>query len=274
MARVLLQELLRGTFVRKMSFSAEMASIEQKAQCVLWFQETKSPTNVQRAFRRCYGHNPPDIKSIKRWYEKFKETGSLTDLLRSGRPTVSEATLEFVRQSFQQSLTKSTRQASRELQIPQTSLVRILHKRLRLRAYKVQIFQDLQPNDCPRCEEFAIEILNRIDVENDYLNRICFSDESTFHVNGMVNRHNVLIWGSENPHVSAQLQRDSPKVNVWCSLMHNKVIGPFFFTEKSVTTSVYLDLLQLFIARQLEEFQQWIMFQQELSTPTLGFLNT
>ncbi|GBO40147.1 hypothetical protein AVEN_216344-1 [Araneus ventricosus] len=81
-------------------------------------------------------------KSIKRWYEKFKQTGSVTDLPRSGRPSVSEATVELVRQSFQRSPTNSTRQASCEHQIPQTSLVRILHKRLRLHAYKIHILQD------------------------------------------------------------------------------------------------------------------------------------
>ncbi|GBN46861.1 hypothetical protein AVEN_83923-1 [Araneus ventricosus] len=70
--------------------------------------------------------------------------------------------------------------------MPQTSLVRILHKRLGLNAYKVQIVQDLQPNDGPRRSEFAIEILNRFGVENDCLNRICFSDESTFHASGML----------------------------------------------------------------------------------------
>ncbi|GBM55079.1 hypothetical protein AVEN_145140-1 [Araneus ventricosus] len=194
--------------------------------------------------------------------------------MQCGRPSVNEATVELVRQSFQRSPTKSTRQASCELQIPHTSLVRILHKRLRLHAYEVQIVQDLEANDCPRRAEFAIEILNRIDVENDFLNRICFSDESTFHVSGMVNRHNVRIWRSKNPHVSAQLQRDSPKVNVWCGLMHNKVIGPFFFTEKSITVNVYLDLLQLLIEPQLEEFQSWIMFQQDGAPPTLGFVST
>ncbi|GBN85451.1 hypothetical protein AVEN_67197-1 [Araneus ventricosus] len=173
----------------------------------------------------------------------FVQATQAGSVLRSGRPSVSE-TVELVGQSFQRSPTKSTRQASCELQIPQTSLLRILHKRLRLHAYKVQIVQDLQPNDCPRRAEFAIEILNRIDVENAYLNRICFSDESTFHVSGMVNRHNVRIWGSENPHVSAQLQRDSPKVNVWCGLMHNK----------------------------LEEFQPWTMFQQDGAPPYWGSL--
>ncbi|GBM82109.1 hypothetical protein AVEN_16186-1 [Araneus ventricosus] len=66
-----------------------MASIEQKAQCVLWFHETKSPINVQRAFRRCYGRKPPDTKSIKRWNEKFEETGSVTGLPRSCKPGVA-----------------------------------------------------------------------------------------------------------------------------------------------------------------------------------------
>ncbi|GBM41115.1 hypothetical protein AVEN_63306-1 [Araneus ventricosus] len=101
-----------------------MASIEQKAQCVLWFHETKSTINIQRAFRHCYGRNPHDTKSIKRWHEKFNKIGSVTDLPRSGRPSVSQATVELVRQSFQRSPTKSTRQASRELEIPQTTLDR------------------------------------------------------------------------------------------------------------------------------------------------------
>lgn len=244
-----------------------MASKQEKAQCVLWFHETKSPISVQRTFRTSYGRSPPDVKSIKRWYEKFKETGSVEDLPRSGRPSVSEATVDRVRQSFQRSPSKSTRQASRELQIPQASVVKILHKRLRLHAYKVQIVQALQPNDLPRRAEFATEILNRIDGDNDYLNRICFTDESTFHVSGMVNRHNVRIWGTENPHAYVQLQRDSEKVNVWCGLMHNKVFGPFFFTEKTINANIYLDVLQQFIAPQLEEYQPWIIFQQDGAHP-------
>ncbi|GBM10729.1 hypothetical protein AVEN_118-1 [Araneus ventricosus] len=76
--------------------------------------------------------------------------------------------------------------------------------------------------------------------------------------------------GIRESHVAAQLQRDSPKANVWCGLMHNKIIGPFFFTEKCIT--VYLDLLQLFVASQLEEFQPWIMFQQDGAPPHWGSL--
>jgi len=72
------------------------------------------------------------------------------------------------------------------------------------------------------------ELLCRIDEDNDYLRRICYTDEAIFHTSGVVNGHNVPIWGSENPHVVFQNEQGSPKVNVWCVLMHNKVIRPFF----------------------------------------------
>ena len=61
-----------------------MASSVEKAQCVLWYHETNSPITVQRNFRRLYGGSPPDVKSIKSWYQKFKETGSVDDLKGTG----------------------------------------------------------------------------------------------------------------------------------------------------------------------------------------------
>jgi hypothetical protein len=45
---------------------------------------------------------------------------------------------------------------------------------------------------------------------------------------GMVNRHSCHIWGSENPHGVAELERDSLKVSVWCALMKIKVTGSSF----------------------------------------------
>ena len=67
------------------------------------------------------------------------------------------------------------------------------------------------------------------------LSKIIFSNEATFHVNGKVNRHNVRIWGSQNPHAVLQVERDSPKVNVFCAVTERTVYGPFFFEESSIT---------------------------------------
>ena len=64
-------------------------------------------------------------------------------------------------------------------------------------------------------------------------------------------KHNCRIWGSENPHVIHEHERDTPKANVWCRLTRNSVIGPFFFIEVTVTGHVYLDMLQNFFIDQL-----------------------
>jgi len=107
-------------------------------------------------------------------------------------------------------------------------------------------------------------------IDEDSLRCVCFSDEATFHTQGVVNRHNFCTWGSENPHVVFQNEQGSPKVNVWCGLMHNKVIGTFFFNKPTISANVYLDMLELYVSPQLEKFQPWIIFQKDGAPPRWG----
>ena len=118
---------------------------------------------------------------------------------------------------------------------------------LRIYAYKVQLLQALKPEDKLRRKEFAVMMLDRLDSDPWFLKRVCFSDKSTFHVSGLLNRRNLRIWGSENPHNIYELGRDSPKVNVWCGIMHDKIIGQFFFAEKPITAQIYLNVLTEYV---------------------------
>jgi len=95
-----------------------------------------------------------------------------------------------------------------------------------------------------------------------FLEEVQFSDQVTFHVNGAVNRRNVRIWGSENPHAYVEHQRDSPKVNVFCAISSQKVYGQFFYVEETVTGTTYLDMLQLWLMPQLQNMPTFI-FQQD-----------
>jgi hypothetical protein len=54
-----------------------LCSVEQKAQVVLWYATFKPITVVHHKFRHEYGVRSPDDKRIKRWYEQFRETGSV-----------------------------------------------------------------------------------------------------------------------------------------------------------------------------------------------------
>jgi hypothetical protein len=93
-------------------------------------------------------------------------------------------------------------------------------------------------------------MLERIVVSPNFLHQVCFSDEVKFHVSAIVNRYNSRIWGSQNPHVTCELERGSPKVNVWASLMHEKLIDWMIF-GKTVTGHSYLDMLELYALPQL-----------------------
>jgi len=114
-------------------------------------------------------------------------------------------------------------------------------------------------------------MFQRIQDDGEFLDSVIFSDESTFHVSGRVNTHNCRIWGSENLRVSLEHVRDSPKVNVFCALRKERVYGPFFFMETTITGIVYLDMLQEFLIPQLDEDDQEgrIHFQQDGAPPSL-----
>ena len=118
-----------------------MLTIQQKAHCVLWYYKLKSPTTVQRKFRNEFGQDPPHTNSIKRWFKNFMETGSILDCKRSGRPSINEETVVYVRVAFHHSPRKSIRVASNELAVPRSTVYQVLHKQFRLYAYKLQIVQ-------------------------------------------------------------------------------------------------------------------------------------
>ena len=74
------------------------------------------------------------------------DTGTVFDTRRSGRPRTSEENIERVRQAFQRSPMKSIRTAARQLELPRSTVHKVLHKNLRLYAYKVQMLKAFQPS--------------------------------------------------------------------------------------------------------------------------------
>jgi len=111
------------------------ASGEEKAFCVLHFHVSKSVLTAKREFRTRFKKEPPTKKSIRSWYDKFQRTGCLCKGKSPGRPSTSEATLVRIRKSFRRSSQKSTARASRKLGIPQTTVWRVLRKRLQMYPY-------------------------------------------------------------------------------------------------------------------------------------------
>ena len=120
-------------------------TVNKKAFCVLEFAKTESIVTVQRRFRTMYRTEPPTDRTIREWYMKFQQNGCLCAAKRRGRPGPSAETVVRVRETFVRSPQKSTTRASRELQMSQSSVWRILRKRLRVKGYRLQLLQALNP---------------------------------------------------------------------------------------------------------------------------------
>ena len=108
-------------------------------------------------------------------------SGFVKDESRSGRPKVIAETINRVQQKFGNSPSTSIRGASRELIIPPRTVHKVLHKSLKRYPHKLQVIQKLEPNDKPRRKEFTSNILSRGSEDPSFLDKLCFSDEATFH---------------------------------------------------------------------------------------------
>jgi hypothetical protein len=205
---------------------------------------------------QCAFHvEPPSRVSIYAWCKKFEQKGCICKGKSPGRSSVSDAAVDRVRACFQHSPQKSTHRASRELQLPRTTVPKILLERLLMKPYKLQLVQALKPDLALRYE-LCREILARIENDNDLPAKFVSSDEATFHINGKVNRHNVRVWGTKTPHV-----------NVFCAIWKERVSGPFLFVENAVTGNSYLDMLTLWLLPQVEEDSNDFIFQQDGAPP-------
>ncbi|KAJ8910688.1 hypothetical protein NQ315_015396 [Exocentrus adspersus] len=50
--------------------------------------------------------------------------------------------------------------------------------------------------------------------------------------NGAVNRHNMHYYALENPSWVCEIQNQNHwSINVWCGILHNRIIGPYFFNN-------------------------------------------
>jgi hypothetical protein len=117
----------------------------------------------------------------------------------------------------------------------------------------LQVVQAVTADDGIAYNQFAVTTLEKQVKDKEFLRKIMFPDEATFHVSGKVNKQYVHIWGSEQPHATVEHIRDSPKVNAWCGLLHDRLIGPFFFAEATLTSCSYLDMLENSAYPQLQE---------------------
>lgn len=212
--------------------------------CNLRIDERISFQEIANRFHAMFPGRPkPSAMGVKKMYDKLHGTGSVFNRPKSGRPrTATDENNEImVLASVSFKMQQSVREIAMETANSLTSAWRIL-KRHKFHPYGVTLVQELSERDFELREDFCVIMEHRL-RDPTFIRRICFSDESTFHRNGFVNRHNCRYWSQENPHEYRESHSQTPeKLNVWSGILGNTVIGPFFI-EGNLNGEKYLDLL-------------------------------
>ena len=190
-------------------------SVQQKVDCVTWYTKTNSITSTQRIYRRTHQESPPSRNSILRWVHNFREHGTVEIQSRSGRPSMTSEDERRMSNYFNRPTRTSLRTAEIRLGLPRSSIQRVLRNRLHLFPDRLQIVQELEDRDYEARIAFSNWFIEKIELDASYLNRVIFSDECVFHVDGKLNKHNLRIWVSENPHETRKVSRDSAKPTVY-----------------------------------------------------------
>ena len=173
-------------------------SVAQRTQIVLIFLA------CQRHFREfrnrwslAFPTLPVPVKStVYKLLRKFTNLGNVADAPRSGRrkSARSQANIAAVEQTFHVLAQQNEedwgivgiRDVARQLGISTTSVWRISRFDLQWKGYKPRPVQTLLEEDFPRRVLFANQILNRLKEEENFIDYIIWSDESTFTCRGFV----------------------------------------------------------------------------------------
>lgn len=217
---------------------------ERRVIAFLNIDEGLSLRDTAARFHQMFPARPtPCAKTIKDLLEKFRTTGSVYNRPKPGRPrtATNEQNAVLVLGSVVMKNQQSLREIAIETGNSITSAWRILH-RYKFHPYGVKLTQELSEADYVKrldfCEE--MELCMR---DPNFLKTVCFTDESTFHLNGYVNRHNCRYWCEKNPNEYRQAHTQRPqKQNVWAGILGNEIIGPFFI-DGNLNGSKYIIML-------------------------------
>lgn len=218
---------------------------EQRITAVKFYYKLgDNAAETSRYLSREYGIREVQGRNIKQLVDKFEETGSVCDTVRSGRPTTAttDEMGDHLVENVNQSPQKSIRRLSAELNVSKSSVQRLL-KKLNMKPYIPRLVHGLSDGDQDRRVEFAETFLEMVDRDASLVDRIWWSDEAMFKLNGQINRHNCVYWAIENPRMVCERFVSQRGVTVWAAISSQGIIGPFFFDD-TVNGENYLDMLK------------------------------
>lgn len=258
---------------------------EMRDMVCVYAQENFNGYGARRRYLELYPQRrPPGPKLFQNLYARLGETGSFRPKRDNlGRPkliTVDQEDEILVRVAENPEI--SVRRMAAAMGTSKTTVHKIFRDQ-KMHPFHFSPVQNLLPTDLPARLQFARFCHAQNNANPMFPNKILFTDEATFTRRGVFNLKNKHVWEMENPHVTTERHfQHEFKINVWCGIVGNFVLGPYELPAK-LNGQSYLNFLQhglvdLFDDLPLETRQDMYFMQDgapaHYSLQVRNYLNT
>ncbi|XKL65621.1 hypothetical protein PGB90_009041 [Kerria lacca] len=205
---------------------------DQRVFLLEQYLATKSYGKTMRAFIAKFPDTPaPNKSTISRLLSRFCETGSVADREKKRMRTVlTTEKVEEIGTALQISPHSSLRRVAQQTGTSLKSTRRAT-KMLQHRPYRVSVLHELKPADCPKRIHFCKWLLNVCRNNVREFDNFFFSDEAWVQLDGYINSQNYRMWSTKNPHLYRETGLHPQKIDIWCAISRNRIVGPIFFTD-------------------------------------------
>ena len=155
-----------------------MLSTEERTEIVILMAKLESTAAVRRALQRRV--KVPSENTIRDTFKKFKETGSVHNRPKSGRPALEDEKVEEISNFFKNEPKTSLRFVAKEVGCSFKTVHNIARQKLNLFPYKIQMTQLLHDEDIVLRMAMCETLLEKIDADENFLDRLIFLHECTF----------------------------------------------------------------------------------------------
>ena len=261
------------------------SNAEMRDMLCVYAQENFNGRGAQRRYSELYpNRRQPDFKIFKNIYDRLGETGTFRPKRDStGRPkTLTPEQEEEILVRVAENPEISTRHLAAATGVGKSSVCKIFHEE-GLYPYHFTPVQNLLERDFAARLEFSRFCRTRINADPIFLNKILFTDEATFTRRCIFNFRNRHAWELENPHLVLERHfQHEFKINVWCGIIDNNLLGPFELPP-NLNGALYLDFLNTQLPTFFDDLplgiRQNMWFMQDgapahFSRPVIDYLNT
>lgn len=227
------------------------STIEQRYAIKFCAKLNKSLEETNKMIREAYGDSALSYSQVSRWLKAFKEgREEVHDEQRSGRPSTSKTdnNVARVRQLLDSDRRLSIRMVANELNLSSTVVFRIVTEDLAMRKVCAKLVPKvLSDDEKTNRAEISSELLQRVEIEPDYLDNVITGDETWVFEYDPETKRQSSEWHTDQSPKPKKARMSKSKVKTMLIVFFDSkgVVHKEFVPQgQTVNAAYYVDVLE------------------------------